>query len=413
MFMKISDFARLLASVTALTLAAPALAQDNSSVSDFELPSEQETPRAQPQGPVVEGIAPPRVARPAPTPTPAPPPVAIDTSPVAVDPGASLPSPTAGESVRTAIDGFNAARPQATPGSDAATEATAATGATALPSTTASQPSLSLPQPAATQPAASAPTPAVVHSGGLAWWMWVLALLAVGTIGILAGWLWRGRRAEARFEVEEIERPHPSEPISPPAELPKVAARKPPEAPPMRQPEPVPAPAMADDHDDHLPERPLRIALEPARLSVSLLNATLSYRILLTNQGDAPLRDISIDGDMISAHASLSQEEQIAASNSKLENRHLIRTLFPGETKVVSGDFALPLPHIRPIRNGDAALFVPLARLRVVSVGEQTEVIVQTSVVGQRSARPGGGLQPFRLDLGPRIYSELGQRAFA
>ncbi len=408
MLMKISDFARLLASVTALTLAAPALAQDNSSVRDFELPSEQATPRAQPQGPVVEGIAPPRVARPAPTPTPAPPPVAVDTSPVPIDPGASLPSPTAGESVRSAIDSFNAARPQATPSSATATEASADA---ALPPTTAAQPSLSLPQPAATRPAASAPAAAVVHSGGIAWWMWVLALLVVGAVGILAGWLWRGRRAEARLEIEDIERPHPSEPISPPAELPRVAARKPSEAPPVRQPEP--APAMADDHDDHLPERPLRIALEPARLSVSLLNATLSYRILLTNQGDAPLRDISIDGDMISAHASLSEEEQIAASNSKLENRHLIRTLFPGETKVVSGDFALPLPHIRPIRNGDAALFVPLARLRVVSVGEHTEVIVQTSVVGQRAARPGGGLQPFRLDLGPRIYSELGQRAFA
>src|SRR5690606_18576273 len=82
-------------------------------------------------------------------------------------------------------------------------------------------------------------------------------------------------------------------------------------------------------------------------------------------------------------------------------------------TKVVSGDFALPLPMIRPIRNGDAALFVPLARLRVIAGGEHAEVIVQTSVVGQRSQHPGGGLQPFRLDLGPRIYSELAQRAFA
>jgi hypothetical protein len=255
--------------------------------------------------------------------------------------------------------------------------------------------------------------PAVVAPRGIAWWTWLIALLAVGAIGIAAGWFWRGRRAASPLEVETIEEPraHPPvpEPSGPPAELPKVAARKVPEAPP---PVPEPVPALAGEEDE-LPERPLRIALEPARLSVSLLNATLAYRILLTNQGETPLRDISIDGDMISAHASLSQEAQVAAPNSKLENRHLIRTLFPGETKVVSGEFALPLPLIRPIRNGDAALFVPLARLRVIAGGEQTDVIVQTSVVGQRSRRPGGGLQPFRLDLGPRIYSELGQRAFA
>src|SRR5690606_1750871 len=126
------------------------------------------------------------------------------------------------------------------------------------------------------------------------------------------GWLWRGRRVPAPFEVESIEQPHVlSEPSGPPAELPKVAARKPLETPPPT-PQPEPLPAVADDEDnEELPERPLRIALEPARLSVSLLNATLSYRILLTNLGDVPLRDISIDGDMISAHASLSQEEQI------------------------------------------------------------------------------------------------------
>jgi hypothetical protein len=413
MLMKIPAFARLLASVTALTLAAPALAQDNGSVSDFELPTEQATPRAQVQGPVVEGIAPPRVARP--SPTPAPTPAAVETAPVVIDPGASLPSPTAGEAVRSAIDNFGAARPQATPEASPTAQAPAEAAPTATASTeAAATPS----QSAIAQPAAAAPTPTVARSGGMAWWVWLIALLAVGAVGILAGWFWRGRRAAAPFEVEAIELPRvPPEPSSPPAELPKIAARKPVETPPpVRQPEPAPAMAddMADDEDDDaLAERPLRIALEPARLSVSLLNATLAYRILLTNQGDTPLRDISIDGDMISAHASLSQEEQVAAPNSKLENRHLIRTLFPGETKVVSGDFALPLPLIRPIRNGDAALFVPLARLRVVAGGEQTDVIVQTSVVGQRSARPGGGLQPFRLDLGPRIYSELGQRAFA
>ena len=40
------------------------------------------------------------------------------------------------------------------------------------------------------------------------------------------------------------------------------------------------------------------------------------------------------------------------------------------------------------------------------------EAVVRTALVGQRSPRPGAGLQPFRLDMGPRIYREVTQRIF-
>lgn len=429
--MKKPVFARLLASVTALTFAASSLAQQNGSPGDFELPADQPAQQGRAQGPVIEGIPPPRVARPSPTPAPAPPPV------IEVDPGASqVPDPLA------AIDAMGQDRPAAvTPrATSAATtdddERTVAvteeTSDGAVPG-----PALDLPAATATQAAAANQAQPLTPVGGIAWWMWALALLAVGVLGVIAGWLVRGRRTEVLYlAAPEVERPKvperatpslpeeapqqrvperaPPPPLpertGPPAELPKVAlTRKQAEMPAP----PAPVPASADEDDDEPPEKPLRIALEPARLSVSLLNATLAYRILLTNRGEEPLRDISIDGDMISAHASLTPEEQVAAPNSKLENRHLVRNLAPGETKVVNGEFALPLPLIRPIRKGEATLFVPLARLRVVAGGESTEVLVQTSVVGQRASRPGGGLRPFRLDLGPRIYSELAQRAFA
>jgi hypothetical protein len=440
--MKKRDFTRLLASVTALTLAAPALAQENGSVRDFELPSDQETPRSRVQGPVLEGIPAPRVARP--SPAAAPPPV------VAVDPGASSP---AAEDPFAAIDRMARSGPAATPTRTAQTPAGSAAGTTSAETTAATEtvagPRIDLPSATAPETATAASAPSLAQSStvGLPWWAWLAALLVVGALGTLAGWVWRGRSKPLMLAAPVIERPRVSaraaepepqpapapmpepapEPVpvpggerapvlaSPPAELPKVALTRrqvEPQPPLAPKPQPQPAPVAAPEDED-APESPLRIALEPARLSVSLLNATLAYRILLTNQGEDMLRDISIDGDMVSAHASLSQEEQLAAPNSKLENRHLIRTLAPGETKVVNGDFALPLPLIRPIRKGEATLFVPLARLRIVAGGEHTQVVVQTSVVGQRSDRAGGGLRPFRLDLGPRIYSELGQRAFA
>jgi hypothetical protein len=405
-------FARLVASLTALTLAAPALAQQNGSVSDFQLPSERTAPQQdRAQGPVVEGVPAPRVARPSPTPA---------REPVAVPPVVEVEVPESQTTPRdpfAAIDAMGQRRPLPTarPTAAAATsEAATATGdAAALPAGAAAQPSIDLPRSSAPQSAAAAPIGIPTPAGHIPWWVWLAAIVAVGVIGTAAGWFWRGRRTEVFLLPPPIERPkvpeRTPERTGPPAELPRAPVRLD-ETPRVPQPLPV---AAIEDEDEEVEENGLRIALEPARLSVSLLNATLSYRLLLTNQGDHALRDISIDGDMISAHASLSEAEQLAAPNSKLENRHLVRSLSPGETTVVSGDFALPLPMIRPIRKGDATLFVPLARLRIVSGGEDTQVLVQTSVVGQRSPRPGGGLRPFRLDLGPRIYSELGQRAFA
>jgi hypothetical protein len=40
-------------------------------------------------------------------------------------------------------------------------------------------------------------------------------------------------------------------------------------------------------------------------------------------------------------------------------------------------------------------------------------VASSTFVVGEDQDRPGAALRPFRLDLGPRLYSRIGQRELA
>ena len=39
--------------------------------------------------------------------------------------------------------------------------------------------------------------------------------------------------------------------------------------------------------------------------------------------------------------------------------------------------------------------------------------VTRTFLVAQPPERVGAGLQPFRLELGPRVYPNLAQRAFA
>ena len=68
----------------------------------------------------------------------------------------------------------------------------------------------------------------------------------------------------------------------------------------------------------------------------------------------------------------------------------------------------MPFAQIVPIRQGNAALLLPLARFRLEADGAAP--VVRTFVVGQPSGA-NAALQPFRLDLGPRVYPQLGQHA--
>jgi len=157
----------------------------------------------------------------------------------------------------------------------------------------------------------------------------------------------------------------------------------------------------------------LVLTLEARRMSASLMATTLSYRLTLTNAGSEALARLSIEGDMISAHASLPTEQQIAKAEHRLERRHNLPELAPGESAELIGDFRLLLTEVTPIRSGDAAYFVPLARLRVEAATSNGQPLVSTKtfVVGELPENPGAGLRPFRLDLGPRTFSRLGQRA--
>lgn len=282
------------------------------------------------------------------------------------------PQPTRSAQAR----GRTAAIPTPDDGDSTQVPPEAGLGETALPA----------PSPSAA-PASPPPSPAFESdkNGGLSW-LWALVVALVVALGAGA-WAWKRRQHVGKIPlaVPRIERPRLG-----PAPEPATAA------------EPATAPAPMDD--------PLQIALEPLRLSLTLMNAALSYRLEITNRGAGPLTDLSIGADMISAHASLSREEQLSGPNSGAALQRIER-LEPGESRIVEGEFRLPFGQIVPIRQGDAALLLPLARFRVEAEGGQS--VTRAFVVGQPGSRPGARLQPFRLDLGPRVYPRLAQRAFA
>ena len=246
----------------AVVLAAPATA----AVGDFRLPSgSQAQPEPDRQGPVVPDV--PESRRPAPTPTPsasapAPTPAPSPTAVVTAAPTTTEPRPTATRTVRA---------PVSSPAPNlAAPLPPVADVPTASPTSNASG---ALPPPSAVASPTVASAPAEPDEGSS--WPWILGGLAA--LGLLGGagfvwWRWRQAAVPARV-VAQVERPNVA---------PMPAA--------TRAPVPGPAPVA--------PTEPLQVTLEPLRLSLTLMNATLAYRLEVANRGPEPIVGLNIGADM-------------------------------------------------------------------------------------------------------------------
>lgn len=383
------------AALTVLAMAQGATA----TVTDFRLPpSDSATPAGpEAEGPTAEDIpqSRPRPVRPeqeqtraptaAPTPAPTSTPV-IQQLPPQEEP-APVDSPAAVQQSRprTGQQGSAGTADAAPPAEQDAADENSVEDAP--PPSAAATPA---PQPSLPAPANSAEEEQ--DSGGMAA---IIAALVV-LLGVGGALWWRrkdgGASATAAPVIERPRAPAPARSGDVPEPLPP-------------QPDPSPAPA------DVSAAEPLRVTLAPGKLGLTLMNATLSYRLEIANDGAEPVSNLSVSADMIAAHASHSREHQLSGPGPDAAPRHRIERLAPGETRLVSGEFRIPLSDIVPIRQGSAALLLPLARFRLAAEGAEPRSLI--FAVGQSGAQPDGPLVPFRLDQGPRIYQHVVQRAFA
>jgi len=384
----------ILLRVTAMAsaaLALPAQAQDasNPNGGTWSLPSGASTPSAQgptdPQNPVVR----PRQNAPAPAPaTAAPtavPTIAAPPPPPSATSATPTPRPIASPSARPTAE-LPSTQPAPVPTS-AAPEAPSPASPAATPTPE--------PVPTETGDIAAAAVPATEHSdSNPSWWpiaAGVLVLIALGIAAVL--WTRRGRKAaeapEADWPAEE-----PVSPVTAPETVAPVLS-----AAPVK---PVPAPpspgfATVDAIDD------VTLAIEPVSLRLSLVYATLQLRVTLTAAADRPAGQLL--GDMISAHASLPQDQQLSPDLAMLVRLKPVAAMAAGESQLLTTEVQLPLNAIRPLMRGTASYLVPLVRLVLATEGRQPVRRVVT--VG---ATGGAALAPLRLDTGPRTFDALGAR---
>jgi len=241
-------------------------------------------------------------------------------------------------------------------------------------------------------------------------WLPFAAVALAPLIALIAAALWFVRRRRN----QTLALPAPTRaaivPVVPKAPAPQPRPATPQPIAPL-PPRPAPEPLRAQPAPPASTAAELALSLEATRLSATLVAATLAYRLMVTNSGADPLNDIAIAGDLTSAHASRPVEEQFGLIGPELPPLHRIATLAPGETVILGGEMRLPLSAILPIRQQQAQLFVPLARFDAWASGAHGRAVHARAIflVGQEgddSAR----LQPFRLDLGPRVWARVAQK---
>lgn len=387
-FTRTATAGALLASLGA---ASSAQAQNTWSLPD---PTTTATPRA--QGPVdaQNPVARPTVVAPSPTPVPT-------ITPPAPTPSATRAAPSPAPTQTPRERPSATPRPIATP-SPAATPTPRAT-ATAQASPPAQPSPTPLPSPQAT--AAAAPdavaseaaaiepvSPQATESWPFWWWAVPLALLvAAGLIMLL-------RRRGAEPEASEWEEPAVLAEEPAPEPLPATKRAQPVPTPPASAPVAAPPPPPA------APSAEVEIAFEPVALRLSLVYATLQYRITIA--AAAALPGAHLLGDMIGAHGSIPVDQQLAPAPEGLAHLKALPPIAAGERTSVTGELQLPLGAIVPVRQGNASLFVPLVRLCLVPE-DGTPGLRRVFTVG---ATGGAALAPLRLDTGPNEHRNLAAR---
>ncbi|PNU06877.1 hypothetical protein [Novosphingobium guangzhouense] len=351
------------------------------------------------QNPVVRpGSTAPQAPTAVTTPTPAPAPAPIATRAPNAVPTIAAPPPRPAATRAPAVTPTPTPSPTPSPRASAepAPEPSAATSAepTAPAEVATSAPAA----PSAAEPeTVPAPVPA---AQGWPVWSWAVPVLLL-VLGALAFLLRRKRPQGEDAEYVEAE----AAPVAPPAPRPEARSEAasavpqptftPPPAP--SAPPPVPSsPASADTGP--------QIAFEPLGMRLSLVYATLRYRITVTAAEALPAGQLI--GDMTGAHGSIPPEQQLAPPPEALAALKPIPALAAGEGVSLTGEVLLPLNAIRPLQRGNASFFVPLLRLCAL-FGDDASPVRRVFTLGIEGDT---ALAPLRLDTGPNEFRDLAAR---
>ncbi|MFL6857987.1 MAG: hypothetical protein ACJ8EB_08780 [Allosphingosinicella sp.] len=235
-------------------------------------------------------------------------------------------------------------------------------------------------------------------------WLWLLLLVPVAAL--VGGFvLLRSRRA-GRAEPESLgaalgtarwldESPEPA-PVPEPAPPPQPA----PESEPEPEPEPEPA-ARAW----------LELEVKPDKAAATDAEAVVHFELTLRNAGALPARNLRIDSRLFNAAGEAEIDGFVGGPiHDKSGSPHI--AIPPGEALTLGSAVGMKREEVREILVQGRAIFVPALAINIAYDWDGGAAGGRTSrvwLIG-REAEGSEKMGPFRLDLGPRVYRQIGAR---
>lgn len=216
-----------------------------------------------------------------------------------------------------------------------------------------------------------------------------------------------------------------------------AAPTRTPAAPPAPTPAPAPAPVAGDasvpaqSQPSVAASAPMAAATPPVSadavagqaprllldfttlgVDVTLVNAVARYHLGVTNLADIQVSDVVLHGAVVQARRGMPPTVDPMRGESLLPLLQKIDDIAPDGTQRCEGQIRLPLDQIDPIEMQGRLLFVPVVHIWIGYSGPDGTryAVTQSFVLGEESSPPGPRVGPLRLDLGPRRFTEVGQR---
>jgi len=223
-------------------------------------------------------------------------------------------------------------------------------------------------------------------------WPWLLAALALGAGGAFL--FWRSHRTSEVFaggpQIDSFVAPEP---------LPRpTPAPAPPRAPPA-----VPAGIVSTRL------RPwIDLAFQPGRCIVEDDRVSFEFELALQNSGNAPARAVLVEASLMNAGPY--QDQEISAFyDAPVGEGERIAIIPPLKTFLVQTKVVAPRASVQLIEIGGRRVFVPLIAFNALYSWSTGEGQTSASYLLGRDTKS-DKLGPFRLDLGPRLFRNVGAR---
>jgi hypothetical protein len=273
----------------------------------------------------------------------------------------------------------------------------AAPSAPEMPGATSTAPVQALPAslPVAAPPAPAAPIQAPVQDdapalpAGPPLWVYFLALVVLGLLGY--GYYLRRQAVERRL----LALPSPRMAMTPAAATSRSE--------PADRPAPVPR-AWIDI--DIVPER---VTVEPAETAVE-------FEMIVRNSGGSEAKNLKLQAKLFSSTPTQDNDlKGFFGLKPGGEQRTISAPPLPaGEEIRIKGRIAIKVEDVRALRVEERLLFIPLVAVNAFydwGTGRSGQSS-RTFIVGRERTDPSDKMAPFRMDLGARVYRNVGRRAY-